>query len=78
VIGRVTVLVAASIAAVIAGLVDAAPIWTLTVLACMAWGVYLVFLAVVNRQPAPQPCSCPTCRAPRAVPSARLERLGRS
>jgi type III secretory pathway component EscV len=44
VIGRVTVLVLATIAAVTVGLVDSMPLWKLIVLACLAWAVLIVFV----------------------------------
>lgn len=43
-IGRVTVLVLALIAGVVVMSIDAAPIWQLIVLACLAWGVLIVFV----------------------------------
>jgi hypothetical protein len=67
VIGRVTVLALFLIAGWTVATIDAAPMWKLIALACMAWGVYLVFLAFTNRQPKPQPCSCPTCRRVRVL-----------
>jgi hypothetical protein len=73
--GRVTVLVLSLIAGVIVAKIDAAPYAVLIVLGCMAWGVYLVFLAVVNRRPAAKPCSCHICRAPRQYAAAHIEQV---
>jgi hypothetical protein len=44
VIGRVTVLVLSLIAGVVVATIDAAPFWTLCVLACIAWSVLIVFV----------------------------------
>jgi hypothetical protein len=63
VIGRVAVLVLFLIAGWTVATIDAAPMWKLIALACMAWGVYLVFLAVSNRQAPLKPCGCQSCSA---------------
>jgi hypothetical protein len=43
-IGRIVVLVLALIAGAVVTMIDAAPIWTLIVLACLAWAVLIVFV----------------------------------
>jgi hypothetical protein len=44
VIGRIVVLALALIAGWIVATIDAAPMWKLIVLACLAWAVLIVFV----------------------------------
>jgi hypothetical protein len=43
-IGRIVVLALSLIAGAVVATIDAAPIWTLIVLACLAWSVLIVFV----------------------------------